>query len=65
MPIKIKESKGRFHLIFETKWGGVPQVLGVSGAPENGYATREEATAAKKQVTIMKSGGISAATLLV
>ena len=65
MPIKIKKVNDRFHLIFETKWQGVPRTLGVSGAPDDGYATREEAMAAKKSVTIMKSGGITAATLLI
>lgn len=59
MPIKIIEDDGQFHLVLETKWRGVPKVLGVADAPT--FATRKEAAAAKKHVAIMKSAGITAA----
>jgi hypothetical protein len=61
MPIKIVEDENRFFLVFETKWHGTPKTLGVAGAPRQGFATRAEAVAAKKKVSILRSAGISSA----
>ena len=59
MPIKVIEQDGRFHLILETKWRGQPMTLGVAKAPS--FATRKEAVAAKKNVSILSSAGVTAA----